>query len=216
MDASAEWDGSGPFLGPPNLQWQPATIVVDDAPTSFEVCDVGEGWVGVAQVVEPEVVLSVHSQGVALESVRLARLADASYLPPPPPDLGEHTGDVIRSLDVRFESVPFERVHSYADYWALQGIEGEHAQKLVARFHLTATQGEELARYWRERIDVQLAGTLDCWREEHMTRMRTARRAGTGFLFQLWFNTLGHGARTWLGNRYASIRPYTFRLRWRP
>jgi hypothetical protein len=46
--------------------------------------------------------------------------------------------------------------------------------------------------------------------------MRWRQRTRSTALFQLWFNTVGPGGKTWLGNRYVDIRRYTFRLRWRP
>jgi hypothetical protein len=51
---------------------------------------------------------------------------------------------------------------------------------------------------------------------EAMHRSGIARHLRSNLLFQLWFNTVGPGARTWFGNRYVGIRRYTFRLRWRP
>jgi hypothetical protein len=39
---------------------------------------------------------------------------------------------------------------------------------------------------------------------------------GRNFLYQVWSNTVGPGAKCWFGNRYTPIRHHTFRLRWRP
>ena len=39
------------------------------------------------------------------------------------------------------------------------------------------------------------------------------RLRGRNFLFQVWSNTVGPGARCWTGNRYTPIRRHTFRLR---
>ena len=215
--AAAQWDRSGPGARPLDVRWRPATIVVDGQEAAFEVCDIGAGWVAVGEV--PDVVISIHSRGVPLDSVELARLTDRGYPPPRPPDLGERTDPVIGELDGRFERIPFQRVRGYADYWALQGIEGEHTKKLAVRYGLTAPQTEALHRYWYERIDAHLAERMDRWAEARMTARHTSRisrRLGSGFLFQLWNNTLGPGGRTWFGNRYSTIRPYTFRIRWRP
>ena len=51
---------------------------------------------------------------------------------------------------------------------------------------------------------------------EAVHRSPIARHLGTGILFQLRFNTVGPGARTWFANRNVGIRHYTFRFRWRP
>ena len=91
--------------------------------------------------------------------------------------------------------------------------------RLAYREGLSSRQLEALEAYWLGRVKAPLTRTLDTRRFKHievMHRSRIAKRLGTGFLFQLWFNTVGPGGRTWFGNRYVGLRHYTFRLRWRP
>ena len=78
--------------------------------------------------------------------------------------------------------------------------------------------------WWLHQIQVPLDGTIrDLGDQRHVAFMRQMERRRlrrhhfkSEFLFQLWFNSIGPGGRTWFGNRYVTIRHYTFRLRWRP
>jgi hypothetical protein len=217
--AASAWDRSGPAPRPPEgLGWTSTSIIVDGEETPFEVCELGAGVrVAVGQV--PDAIISIDSRGVPLSSVRLARLTESGYPSPKPPDLGENTLDVIRALDDRLDRLPLRRVRRRSDYWALRSVETEHAQNLAHRYHLNGPRSKALDQYWLEMIDTRLANKLDSWDRSHMMAMhrsRIAKHLGTGFLFQLWFNTLGPGAKTWFGNRYVSVRHYTFRIRWRP
>jgi hypothetical protein len=218
--SQAAWDRSGPRPRPlEDLVWAPISILVDGQETPFEVYDLGEGiWTAVGQTAGT--IISIDSRGVPLSSVRLERLSEHGFPPPPPPDLGENGPTVVRALDQRFERVPFGRVRSWADYWALRAVEVDHARNLTRRHRLTRHHSEALERYWLERIEAHLAEKLDSFDGPHsmsaMHRSRIARHLRSGLLFQLWFITLGPGARTWFGNRYVGIRHYTFRIRWRP
>jgi hypothetical protein len=126
---------------------------------------------------------------------------------------------VLNTLDRRFEMIPFHRIRRSADYWALLDVETEHVETPAREQHLSGQYVEVLHQYWNERIEVHLANTLEGLHRSRMLKMhhsRVARRLGHGFLFQLWFNTLGPGARTWFSNRYVGVRRHTFRIRWRP
>jgi hypothetical protein len=97
----------------------------------------------------------------------------------------------------------------------LRDVETRHARKLAYRATLSPEQSDALEQYWMDRIDAGLGATLDrLFEPPTMFRSPLARHLGSGFLFQVWFNTVGPGARTWFGNRYVGIRRYTFRLRW--
>ena len=64
-----------------------------------------------------------------------------------------------------------------------------------------------------ERMTGERGGALP----DQLRKVDGGRRAEViTHLFQLWFNTLGPGAKTWFGNCYFAIRHYTFRLRWKP
>jgi len=200
------------------VKWEPVTILVDGQGKPFEMCGLGDGyWAAVGRV--PAATLTIDSRRVPIGAVSLERLASRAPPPLPAPDLGDRTETVIRGLDDRFARVPFRRVRHSADHWALRAVEVDHVKRLGHREGLSGQQVRALQAYWLGRVEAPLRVTMDRRRFKHMETMyrsRVARRVGTGFLFQLWFNTIGPGARTWFGNRYAGIRRYTFRLRWRP
>lgn len=201
------------------LEWSEVTLVVDDEATGFETADLGEGvWVAVGRV--PGAIISIESHGVALTAVRLQRVTDDLIPPPPRPDLGHNGQAALDALDERFEIVPFQRIHRWADFWALRQVEEEHVARLSREHHLTADEAATLWRYWEERIEAHLSTTLDRLSREHEVQMGTLRTprgcVGPRTFDRLWFNTFGPGGRTWIGNRYATVRRHTFRRRWRP
>ncbi len=140
---------------------------------------------------------------------------------PPPPDFDALPPGVRLDLDDRFQRVPFDRILHLADYWALRSIEAEHVTKLARRFDLTPAQQASVEHWWQRELHDRLKETLTDLAERKMlthrrllARHRWRRRSKV--LFQMWFNTLGPGGRTWFGNRYMAIRHYTFRIHWRP
>jgi hypothetical protein len=214
---AATWDGSVRGFSE-DLEWSEITVGVDSRETPFEITELAVGmWVAVGRV--PGTIISIDSRGVPLSAVKLQRLTDDRIPPPPRPELGDYGDPVLDALDRRFELIPFHRIRRSADYWALLDVEAEHLVKLAREQGLSGPDAKTLHQYWYERIEAHLAKTLE--RPHHsrrpaMRHSRLARRLGHGFLFQLWFNTFGPGARTWFGNRYVGIRRHTFRIRWRP
>jgi hypothetical protein len=99
-------------------------------------------------------------------------------------------------------------------------VEVDHLDRLAVREDLSPQQLEALKAYWLRRVEDRLRKPMDRLHLrdfEAMHRSRVARRLRKRrFLFQLWFNTVGPGAKTWFGNRYVRVRHYTSRLRWRP
>jgi hypothetical protein len=217
-EALAAWNREGPVPRPAEVEWSPINILVDGHEKPFELCELGDGyWAAAGRV--PAATVTIDSRKVPLSAVSLERLASRELPPVPAPDLGDRTEGVIHSLDDRFARVPFSRVHRSADYWALRDVEVDHVNLLARREGLSTELREALEAYWLSRIETPVRKTIDRLPFKHieaMHRSRVARRLGTGFLFQLWFNTVGPGARTWFANRYVGIRHYTFRLRWRP
>jgi hypothetical protein len=217
--AWAAGDRAGPISRPVEVEWAPVTILVDGQGTPFEVCDLGDGyWAAAGRV--PAATIIIDSRKVPIAAVSLERRASREPPPPPVPDLGDRTGTVVQSLDDRFARMPFSRVGGLADYWALRAVEVDHVSRLVLQEGFSDQQLEALKAYWLRRIEDRLRKPMDRVRLhdiEAMHRSRVARHLrNRRFLFQLWFNTLGPGAKTWFGNRYVRIRHYTFRLRWRP
>ncbi len=217
--AWAVGDRTGRLPLPVDAEWAQVTILVDSQGTPFEVCDLGDGyWAAAGRV--PAANIIIDSRKVPIGAVSLERLASREPPPPPVPDLGDRTGAVVQSLDDRFARVPFSRVHGLADYWALRAVEVDHVSRLALQEGFSDQQLEAMKAYWLRRLEDRLRKPMDRARLhdiETMHRSRVARRfQKKRFLFQLWFNTLGPGAKTWFGNRYVRIRHYTFRLRWRP
>ncbi len=142
--------------------------------------------------------------------------------PPVPalPDLGTETAAASEHLGTRFVKTPFHRVHNLAEYWALYAVETDHIQSLRHQHNLSDDAFHDLQAHWLGRIERELADTSEQHRRkshEAMLNSHVARRLrGRNFLFQVWSNTIGPGARCWIGNRYMPIRRHTFRLRWRP
>jgi hypothetical protein len=69
-------------------------------------------------------------------------------------------------------------------------------------------------------IATELADTLDHLGTANRARTtalirRRPRRPRSEVVSQIWFNTIGPGGRCWFGNRYTTVRHYTFMLRWR-
>ena len=136
-----------------------------------------------------------------------------------PPDLGDRSELILNGSNERFQQIPFERIHGWADYWALRDVEVEHVERLARQNGLTDDQGEELKVYWLDRVEARLDEKLQRFRFRHLLSHRRswfARHIRWNWLYQLWSNTVGPGARTWFRNRYVPIRRFTFRIRWRP
>ncbi len=216
--ALADWDHTAPAPPPPEANWWPITVPVDGEDVSFEMCNVGDGWWSAFGAL-PDAVVIVGSQRVPISSVRLERLGPGDPPPPPLPYMGDCTETIVQHLADRFARVPFDRVRRWGDYWALWSVERDHVGRLASQFGLSTSARRALEDHWLSRIDYQLAPTRERLMFQSSDRLRNSRLARElkwNWLFQLWFNTLGPGARTWFGNRYAGIRHHTFRLRWRP
>ncbi len=204
-------------LEPPEVTWHQLTMVVDGQETSFEGCDFAGGWwaaIGRA----PDAIITLDSRGVPLSAVGLERIP--KYPVPPLPDLAEQNAAVTEQLDDRFTRVPFRRVRSRADYWALHAIEVDHVARLAKQHDLADVDLQAIRAHWLARIEGGLGPTAERLRFEGMDSINNSRTARLllrrNVLYQIWSNTIGPGARCWFGNRYTLIRHYTFRLRWRP
>jgi hypothetical protein len=135
---------------------------------------------------------------------------------------------LVRRLTDRLGRLPVKRIRSTADYYALRSIEIAHVSRLAREFELTGEQHAFVESWWRERVDDRLADTLAPIHDEESSRSHrstlrflTAHRSSNlprplqNALWQLKFNTYGPGGRAWFGNRYVTLRRYTFRLHWR-
>ena len=120
-----------------------------------------------------------------------------------------------------------------ADYYALRSVESEHINRIARDLNLSANQAELLSDWWQQTVQLKVQPKIEqitkSHRESHLrwiasehrrhpTRQLPPQPPGVvrTVLFQLEFNTVGPGGRTWFGNRYVGIRRHTFRLHWRP
>jgi hypothetical protein len=138
----------------------------------------------------------------------------------PAPDFGSLPKEVTDDLEVRVRQIPIHRVKRYADYWALLDVERAHVRKLAHRARLSAEDCQFTTAWWIEQVSAQLADTLgrlhsEDWEKTRSVMRRRPKRLHSNVSFQLWFNTIGPGGRCWLGNRYVTIRHFTFRVHWR-
>jgi hypothetical protein len=208
---------TGRRLDPIEVDWRRATIAVDGQDTAFEVCDLDLGWwAGIGQV--PDAVVTIGSQGVHLDSVRLERVDEHPV--PALPDLGDVGEDMRADLEARLQRLPLRRVRRMSDYWALHSVEEDHVRSLAHRSVLSDQDQAAVRAHWMARVEAELADTNERLRFKDMdaaSNSRIARRLmGHNLLYNLWSNTIGPGAKCWFENRYTPIRHYTFRLRWRP
>jgi hypothetical protein len=212
----ASRDMSQPLPGPVGVEWQPVTIVVDGQETPFEFCDLEDGfWAGIGRV--PGLCITIDSRRVPLGDVRLERCDQSAVLIPALPDSAHDDGALIRHLEMRFSRVPFARVRRWADYYALREVEIDHVRRLARRHGISDGDRSAFEDHWLARINAELAPVLErlrCHDFASVADSRIGRHLRSRFVFQLWFNTLGPGAKTWFGNRYVSLRGVTFRLRW--
>lgn len=134
----------------------------------------------------------------------------------PPSDV---PAGMVRDLVFRYGRLPVQRIHRRADLAALRRVEEEHVQRVARRYGLDETARESAMSWWVEEVEARCSAVrARIVRQERrrVDRIRRHRAFGSNALLQLYWHTVGPGARTWFGNRYVTIRRYTFRLRWRP
>ena len=139
------------------------------------------------------------------------------------PSMGTAPADMpptmVRELASRYDHLPVRRIRRDADFWALRRVEKEHIERL-ARLHQLDDGARDVAvDWWLGEVQRRCAGTSA--RRERLEQRRLHRihqhpRFRSNAVFQLYWNTVGPGGRTWFGNRYTTIRRYTFRIHWRP
>ncbi|MGP0032618.1 MAG: hypothetical protein ACLPVF_19205 [Acidimicrobiales bacterium] len=139
--------------------------------------------------------------------------------PPPPPDFDALPAGVAEDLTSRLARLPLTRVKRSADLFALYAVERDHVHRLAHRFQVTDTERASIDYWWLRQLDQTFAGTRERLHAHARSALRRdirRRRSRSKVLGQLWWNTVGPGGRCWFGNRYVTIRRYTFRLHWRP
>ena len=151
----------------------------------------------------------------------------------PPAELATLPPDVWRHLEERLQQIPVDRIRRMADYYALRSVESEHINRIARDLNLSANQRQLLSDWWQQTVQLKVQPKIEQitkshresqmrWiaseHRRHPTRQLPPQPPGVvrTVLFQLKFNTVGPGGRTWFGNRYVGIRRHTFRLHWRP
>jgi len=140
---------------------------------------------------------------------------------------------VLAELEQRLELLPADHIRNMADYFALRAIETTHISRRVRRMELSEDERATIEQWWLTQIRSRMSVELDLifksrWNRHHGGAIRHMQRRASAHRThkipeplrrgsdQLRFNTFGPGGWTWMGNRYYSIRRYTFRLHWRP
>lgn len=135
---------------------------------------------------------------------------DPPPMRPPPPEVPV----VIASdLAARYDRLPVAHVRRYADLWALRRIEKEHVDRLARRHQLDETARDVTASWWLTEVQRRCARTSGRLQREDRRRFQQIHRHPrfrSNAVFQLYWNSVGPGGRTWFANRYATLRRYTF------
>jgi hypothetical protein len=136
---------------------------------------------------------------------------------PLPPDFSTLPSEVVDDLAERLQRIPADHIRRRGDYWALWSVERDHIARLADQFGLGKEESDSLYYWWRDEVTMRYPRLRDTIEHTHTRSMlHSMPRIRPKFLFQLWFNTIGPGGRCWFGNRYTTIRHYTFRVHWRP
>lgn len=126
---------------------------------------------------------------------------------------------LVGALARRGEALPVSRIRRGVDYWALRRVEERHVERL-ARQHRLDEPTRDLARdWWLAEVRRCCASARGQLSRREQGRLRRTMRHGPfrpTAVFQLYWHTVGPGARTWFADRYASIRRYPFRMRRSP
>jgi hypothetical protein len=157
-----------------------------------------------------------------------------------PPSLQHLPPVVLDDLRARFDRLPEDRLRVFADYWALLDVERDHIDRIASRHGLGEGDRASLQQWWIDQVDHRVAGRVERMRQRshantvgYVLRRNRRRMRWSGSRHQpvaphprrAWlvnakdqvlFNAVGPGAWCWFGNRYTTIRHWTFRVRWRP
>lgn len=134
---------------------------------------------------------------------------------PPPPELPL---SLASELARRYDGLPVVRIRSRRAIQALDHAESKWIRSALQRYPLSGAVKDRAEEWWRAQV-VRACGSV-------IVVLEKLEAAGAGpelppqpwrptWLFQLWWNTLGPGARTWVRNRRASFRRVTHGFRWR-
>jgi hypothetical protein len=125
------------------------------------------------------------------------------------------TGD-LAEFDRRRHRFPVTRIHRLADYFALRSVEQRYVRRVSSRLQLTEGQRQEVDDWWLTVVQEEMHEPLLRIHERLADRRRLVMTRWSKLVrYPLLFETIGPGGRTWVGNRYTTVRLLTFRLHWR-
>jgi hypothetical protein len=134
----------------------------------------------------------------------------------PPPEV---PATMAGELASRYGRLPVQRIRRHADLWALRRVEEEHVDRLAGRHQLDEVARDVTVGWWLAEVQrrcASMSARLQREEQRRLHRIHRHPRFRSNAVFQIYWNTVGPGGRTWFGNRYATIRRYTFRIHWRP
>ena len=150
---------------------------------------------------------------------QVASVASSGAPPPMRPPPPEVSAPETRELGPRYEQLPVQCIRRHADLWALRRVEEEHVDRLARRFQLDEIARDVTVGWWLAEVQrrcASMSARLQREEQRRLHRIHRHPRFRSNAVFQIYWNTVGPGGRTWFGNRYATIRRYTFRIHWRP
>jgi hypothetical protein len=141
---------------------------------------------------------------------------DTPPMRPPPPEV---PATMAGELASRYDRLPVQHIRRHADLWALRRVEEEHVDRLARRHQLDEVARDVTVGWWLAEVQRRCASMSARLAREDRSRLQQIHRHPrfrSNAVFQLYWNTVGPGGRTWFGNRYSAIRRYIFRIHWRP
>lgn len=123
-----------------------------------------------------------------------------------PPEL---PAPLASALARRYEQLPVVRVRSRRDIRRLDHTESRWIRRAVGRYSPTDAAPASIEEWWLAQVARACGGVVALLEQLEMagvTPELPLQPWRPTWLFQLWWNTLGPGARTWMRNRRASFR----------
>ncbi len=129
---------------------------------------------------------------------------DPPPMRPPPPEV---PATMARELASRYDRLPVQRIRRHADLWALRRVKEEHVDRLARRHQLDEVARDVTVGWWLAEVQRHCASISARLQREERRRLRRIHRHPqfrSNAVFQLYWNTVGPGGRTWIGNRYST------------
>lgn len=141
--------------------------------------------------------------------VRAAGVATKPPMEAPPAGL---PAPLASALGRRYDRLPVVAVRSRRGIRQLDRAESRWIRHVLRRYPLTDAAQLTVEQWWHAQIARACSGAaamLERLETVGGTANLPPRPWRPAWLFQLWWNTLGPGARTWLRNRHSSFPKMT-------